>query len=50
MISVYQLSGHLHHVHGYTVVDTDFRNWCGWTWLKMRTAEGALVVYRNKGR
>lgn len=34
---------------GYIIVDSDYRKWGGWTWIKARLPGGQLVVYRKRG-
>lgn len=48
MLSIHAFSSYLFS-QGYTIGDSDYRKWGGWTWLKARTPDGDLVIYRKKG-
>lgn len=47
-ISLHALSGWLQR-QGYTIGESDYRKWGGWTWVKARMPNGQLVIYRKKG-
>jgi len=52
MLTLHRLAGYLQHVAGYTIESSDYRPWpwLGWTWLRVRTPDGGLVVYKPRNR
>lgn len=48
MLSLHALAGWLQH-QGYAFLESDYRKWGGWTWMKVRAPDGSLVIYRKKG-